>query len=255
MKNPMQKLRRFFVRTRTFKATAAQAAAPTSHDEDDGGNRLSGAFLVVLVLHIIAVMGVFAFARIKENRAHNAPPETPAPKAVAKPALAKPAAPKPVLPVAAATIAAANPTVTPHETPKPAATPAHVTHIVKEGDTLVKIAIAYNAAVPDIVSSNRLKSPSDIRPGQALTIPGGKQPQKSATTNEARLAQAAAQKNTPAPADHKSTKTYVVKKGDSPMRIAREHGVSYEELMKVNSIKDPKKIQTGQVLKLPVKNG
>ena len=39
------------------------------------------------------------------------------------------------------------------------------------------------------------------------------------------------------------------------MKIARDHGCSYEELLKVNNIKDPKKIQIGQALKIPVKNG
>jgi len=250
MKNPMQKLRRFFVRSRTYKATAAQAATHASHDEDDGGNRLSGAFLVVLLLHVIAVVGVFAFARIKENRIHNAPPENPAPKTAAKPAAAKPPVPS-----ATTAIAAANPPVAPHDPPKAPASGSHATHIVKENDTLTKIATAYNVGVPDLISANKLKNPGDIHPGQALTIPGVKQQQKIPAATEGKPAQTAAQKNTPAPADRKPVKTYVVRKGDTPLKIAREHGCNYDDLMRVNSIKDPKKIQTGQVLKLPVKNG
>ncbi len=252
----MHKLRRFFVRSRTYKATAAHAATQTSHDEDDGSNRLSGAFLVVLFLHIIAVVGVFAFARIKESRAHNAPPETVAPKTVAKPAAAKPATVKPALTAAAATITAANPPqVSSHEAPRIPANGTHATHIVKEGETLMKIAIAYSVAVPDLVSTNKLKSATDIHPGQALTISTGKQAQKTPAITESKTAQTAAQKATPASADRKAAKTYVVRKDDSPMKIAREHGCTYEELMKLNSIKDPKKIQPGQVLKLPMKNG
>ena len=254
MKNPMHKLRRFFVRTRTYKATAAPAATQASHDEDDGSNRLSGAFLVVLLLHIIAVVGVFAFARIKESRIHNTPPEAPAAKTVAKSASVKPAAAKPPAPAAAATIAAANPPqVTPRESVKVPANSTHTTHIVKEGETLTKIAFAYSVAVPDLVSSNRLKNPADIHLGQSLAIPGAKQPQKIAATTESKSAQTAAQKT--APADRKTGKTYTVRKGDTPLKIAREHGCSYEDLMKLNSVKDPKKIQTGLVLKLPVKNG
>ena len=256
MKNPMHKLRRFFVRTRTYKATAAQAATQTSHDEDDGSNRLSGAFLVVLFLHIIAVVGVFAFARIKESRAHNAPPETLAPKTAAKPTAVKPATVKPAAIVAAATIAAANPPqVTSHEAPRIPANGTHATHFVKEGETLTKIAFAYSVAVPDLVSTNKLKGATDIHPGQALAIPSAKQAQKTPAITESKPAQTAAQKATAASADRKSAKTYVVLKNDSPMKIAREHGCTYEELMKLNSIKDPKKIQPGQVLKLPVKNG
>jgi LysM repeat protein len=256
MKNPMQKLRRFFVRTRTYKATAAQALTHPSHDEDDGGNRLSGAFLVVLLLHIIAIVGMFAFARIKENRIHNAPPENPTAKTRAKPAPVKTALPKPPVPAAAATIAAATPPqVTPHEPVKAPANGAHTTYIVKEGETLKKIALAYSVSVPDLVSSNKLKNPDDIHAGQALAIPGAKQPLKTAAAPESKPAQTAAQKTAPAPAERKAVKTYVVRKGDTPLQIARENGCSYEDLMKLNNVKDPKKIQQGQVLKLPVKKG
>ncbi|MEO6740907.1 MAG: LysM domain-containing protein [Chthoniobacteraceae bacterium] len=207
MKNPMQKIRRFFVRSRTYNA-AARTATQMPADDDGDSTRLSGAFIVVLALHIIAVVGVFAFARIKESRSSKTasqgnPTQTAAPKnAPAKPAAAKPAPVKPAAPIVAASLAPANPTLTPHATPKPAT----------------------------VVQST--PSPAETKPVQ---------------TN--------AQKAALPPADRKTTKTYVVRKNDSPMKIAREHGCTYEELMKVNSIKDPKKIQPGQVLKLPVKNG
>ena len=51
-----------------------------------------------------------------------------------------------------------------------------------------------------------------------------------------------------------STSSYTVKKGDALVKIARDKGVSYDELIKLNNIKDPRKIQEGQVLKLPKKN-
>lgn len=249
MKNPMHKLRRFFVRTRTYKATAAQAAAPTSHDDDDGSNRLSGAFLVVLFLHIIAVVGVFAFARIKESRIRNTPPEKPA-SPTAKAAPVKPAAAKAPVPAAAAITTATALQAAPREVAKVSPNGSHTIHIVKEGETLTKIAFAYSTGVPDLVSTNKLKSTGDIHAGQALTIPGAKQTPKIAAATDIKPAQTAAQKNTPA-----SAKTYVVRKGDTALKIAREHGCSYDELMKLNNVKDPKKIQLGQELKLPVKKG
>ncbi len=205
MKNPMQKLRRFFVRSRTFNASAARATTQVPADDEGDGTRLSGAFIVVLVLHVIAVVGVFAFARIKENRKANSPqgnttqataPKTPP----AKPPAAKPPAVKPTAP-AAASIIATNPTVTPHATPKPANT------------------------------------------AQGTPAPAEKP------------AQTTAQKASPTPAKKETAKIYVVKKNETAMKIARDHGCSYEDLLKMNNIKDPKKIQIGQVLKLPVKNG
>ena len=203
MKNPMHKLRRFFARTRTFNAAAARTATHAASDDDGDSTRLSGAFIVVLALHVIAVVGVFAFARIKEGRKGNAAPQgNPAQTAAPKNAPAKPAASKPAAPLAVASLAPASPTVVPHVAPKPAG------------------------------ASQSTPAPTAAKPAQAT-----------------------AQKPTPATADHKTPKTYVVRKNDNPVKIAREQGCNYDDLMKVNNIKDPKKIQAGQVLKIPVKNG
>lgn len=46
-------------------------------------------------------------------------------------------------------------------------------------------------------------------------------------------------------------KKYVVKAGDNPWKIAKNHGISLEELLKANEIKDSKKLAIGDVLLLP----
>lgn len=46
-------------------------------------------------------------------------------------------------------------------------------------------------------------------------------------------------------------KKYVVKAGDNPWKIAKAHGISLEELLKANEIKDSKKLAIGDVLLLP----
>lgn len=121
MKNPMQKLRRFFVRPRTYNATATRAAsqAPIADDDGSDGNRLSSAFIIVLILHIIAVMGVFAFARMKDASKDNAPKGNTTQTAAPKSTPPKPAAVKPAVPVAAASLAAASATLLTHDSPKP----------------------------------------------------------------------------------------------------------------------------------------
>jgi LysM repeat protein len=45
--------------------------------------------------------------------------------------------------------------------------------------------------------------------------------------------------------------TYVVKAGDSPTSIAKQFQVKTDDLMTVNNIQDPSKLQIGQVLKIP----
>ena len=48
-----------------------------------------------------------------------------------------------------------------------------------------------------------------------------------------------------------SGKTYVVKKGDNPVGIAKKLKVSYNELIALNHIDDPRKLQIGQKLLVP----
>jgi LysM repeat protein len=48
-----------------------------------------------------------------------------------------------------------------------------------------------------------------------------------------------------------SGKTYVVKKGDNPAGIAKKLKVSYNELIALNHIDDPRKLQIGQKLLVP----
>jgi LysM repeat protein len=48
-----------------------------------------------------------------------------------------------------------------------------------------------------------------------------------------------------------SGKTYVVKKGDNPVGIARKLKVSYNDLMTLNHIDDPRKLRIGQKLLIP----
>jgi nucleoid-associated protein YgaU len=48
-----------------------------------------------------------------------------------------------------------------------------------------------------------------------------------------------------------SGKTYVVKKGDNPVTIARKLKVPYDDLMALNHIEDPRKLRIGQKLLIP----
>jgi LysM repeat protein len=54
-------------------------------------------------------------------------------------------------------------------------------------------------------------------------------------------------------AAHESHRTYVVAKGDNPVTIARKLKVSYDELIALNHIDDPRKLRVGQKLLVPSK--
>ena len=254
MKNPMQRFTRFLFRRNKFKAATARTAMAQPHEDDDGnGNQLSGAFVVVLFLHVVAIVGVFAFARIKEKNGKKTSPEPSTQTAAGKANAAKPAALKPAALVAAATPAPAAPAAPAHDSLKTPQPGQRVTHIVKINETLTKIAFAYNVGLDDLRAANKLKIEDSIKTGQALTIPESKLTAKVSPIAETKPTPAAQRQPAPA-SDRKTPNTYIVKKGDSAAKIAREHKCTYEELVKLNSIKDPKKIQAGQVLKLPVKN-
>src|SRR5262249_44757376 len=58
-------------------------------------------------------------------------------------------------------------------------------------------------------------------------------------------------KNEQAKTPSSSGKTYVVKKGDNPVGIAKKFKVSYSDLIALNHIDDPRKLKIGQKLLVP----
>jgi len=225
-KQPPRKLE---ARLRASNATTADA-----YDEEEPQTKLTGALVVVAVLHIVAVGGIYAFNQIKASRRA---PEL-APIVESKPASAAP-----------------KTTSTPVEQPVPAksaAAPAPVApvsrqrvHNVKPGDTLTSIAKTFNVSIADLKAANSLSN-DVIRPGQILNLPATK------LASEAPAAAAKPQETAePKPA----TRSYTVKSGDRLVFIAKKLGVSQEDIVAMNKIKDPTKIQVGQTLKVPAKKG
>jgi len=149
-----------------LEASTRQISRPMAGDYDDEPNmKLSSAFYVVLVLHLVAVGGIFTFSRIKAQQA--APIDT-------------------------------------SYQPAPAASPS-----------------------------------DEVMAQQTETAPVAP-------------AKAAAPKTETAGKD--SGEFYTVAKGDNPVAIARKLHVSYAGLLKLNKIDDPKKLQIGQKLRIPVRN-
>jgi LysM repeat protein len=108
------------------------------------------------------------------------------------------------------------------------------THVVREGETLTSIAKRYRISVDAIIAANKLTDPNALYVGQRLVIP---LPSGQAGSVQAQALSAPG--------------TYTVQRGDTLIGIASQHGVSVEQLMAANNIKDPSLIQIGQVLKIP----
>lgn len=227
----------------------ARVARPSvdDYDDEEPTTKLSSAFIVVLILHVVAVGGIYAFNSIKDSRrdreAMNKTPEVAAPAVAAPPVKTStnlgvaPAAPRRV-----ETVAAPVPEIA------PAKPQSGRRYEVKSGDNATKIAFAYNMSAADLLSANQLKDGAVLKPGQILVIPAAKAAAKpAAETPKAETAS----KATDIPATKTTPGLYTVKKGDTFTSIARSLGQTVEELTKVNKAIDPKKLQLGQVLKVP----
>ena len=57
----------------------------------------------------------------------------------------------------------------------------------------------------------------------------------------------------PVSAETAGSETYIVKTGDTPWGIARKHGVSVQDLLEANNIKDARKMRVSMKLRLPVR--
>ena len=137
-----------------------------------------------------------------------------------------------------------------------AAEPAEVAlaasrHRVQSGETLSAIAGRYGVSMSQLAELNDLNRPYRLRVGQVLDLPG-----------EGRAAATVAQtpKETPPPAPPVARPTpptgvvgserYVVRRGDTLGKIAKKHGLSEDQLMELNNIRNRQFIYEGQVLAL-----
>jgi LysM repeat protein len=149
-------------------------------------------------------------------------------------------------------------------------------YTVSAGDTITKISSSLGVAIPDLEKINGLASNAVLQVGQILKVPERAAAQAAsslsagvsnvatginkvpsaigtavATATGSKTPDSAQAVATSGEATAEST-TYTVVKGDSPYKIAKKFKISPDELMKANGITDPKKIQIGQQLKIPV---
>ena len=105
-------------------------------------------------------------------------------------------------------------------------TSSETIYIVKKGDTLSGIASRYGTTYQVLASYNGISNPNLIGVGQTIKIPNGTM---SHITNT-------------------SSRTYIVKSGDTLSSIAKKYGTTYQKIAKDNNISNPNKIYPGQKL-------
>lgn len=231
-----------------FNAATAARAGADGYEADEPTTKLSSAFIVVLILHGVAIGGIYAFNSIKASRISREPRPTPVTAPATKPA------PKPIAKTAAVSEAAspASPRVptTPIAPAVPNVSPKNglKQHVVKDGENPARIAFANSVKTEELLAANNLKPGDIVRPGETLTIP--KQTVKPAAADSRKPEVIAPKRVTVAP-----TKTtpgvHIVKNKETATAIARIYGLSAAELLKLNKISDPTKIREGQALNIP----
>ena len=111
----------------------------------------------------------------------------------------------------------------------PAASSLPTWHTVVRGETLFSIGRRYNVSPWAIASANKLANPNRIYPGQRLYIPAG-----------------------PVyPGPRPCGSYYIVRRGDTLLRIGRAYGVSAWSIAAANRIYNMNYIRAGQRLFIP----
>lgn len=153
------------------------------------------------------------------------------------------------------------------EVAKPTTDP--VTAAAKQAFLAAKTDIAKPEALitkTDIAKPPAVAAKTDIAkpPAAAAKTDVAKPPAVAAKTDAAKPLPVAATTPKPAnaqpspkkaemPSPTTDSDVYVVAKGDNPYNIAKKLHVSYNELIALNEIKDPTRVQIGQKLKIPAK--
>jgi LysM repeat protein len=251
---PQRPTRRLVSRKRLHaRAASSREEVEDYESESEPSMKLSQAFIVVLVLHVVAVGGIYGFNKLNETKPKPvAEKKEAAPEVVAK-------APEPVA----------------EAKPQAPAANAGQTYTVVAGDTLKRIASKFNTSIEALEKANNLTSTSIIRTGQILVV--GKAasanaapapvkaepvPHSQATPSVvakpapvqpvvAKTAPAAPVVSAKEPAADSAGQSYVVAKGDNPYSIAKKFKVTQDALMKANNIDDPRKLKIGQKLAIP----
>ena len=242
--------------SRRVPRTHAARTTLVPETESEPNMRLSRAILVMLLLHVVAVGGIFAFSFIKErdpNRSPNGPMNSASSAVEAE---------ETALPAKRGT--GDTPRVKPEGVGgngRPAV------HVVRAGETLTRIANDHGVTLEALVAVNGADTVTNgLHPGQELKLPDKSPvpdaPAVDSTANALAVIEGrnvagtsgtassnAASRNGHLPPD--SGKFYVVGKGESPYVIAQKLKVNYDALLKLNGIDDPKKLKPGQKLRVP----
>jgi LysM repeat protein len=127
---------------------------------------------------------------------------------------------------------------------------------MKLSRALLVVLLLHVVAVSGIIAFNAIKTRQTAAASSTLTTnPPPTSPSSTAASVPVRNVSKIehVKKAEPARSTADSHKTYVVAKGDTPVTIAKKFKVSYEDLIALNHIDDPRKLRAGQKLLIPTR--
>jgi len=128
-----------------------------------------------------------------------------------------------------------------------ASTASGNSYTVKSGDGIYTVARALGISLAE---ARALNGGSDlIHPGKVFTTGGSSQTSSNAATSSSSQASTSSSTSTASSSATSSTKTHTVKSGETLYRIAKNNGLSLDELMTLNGLSNYN-LYIGQVLKL-----
>jgi LysM repeat protein len=229
-------------RTRRLRARAATMHAAEEYEDygPEPNMKLSHAFMVVLLLHVIAVVGLYAFNSMKAGKV-----------SASKVAKTMPSVPS-------------GPSQEPSANPDPSPGGSDSDGKPTSGDKsamVAKLSEATKATKGDAIKAASTQGEGSGK-GLVASARGALQKAAGLVTSAAGASKAAAQgtapeaTNTtatsePVPSATASEKTYMVRAGDTMTRIASSLGVAIPDLEKVNGLSGNAILQVGQILKVP----
>ena len=132
-----------------------------------------------------------------------------------------------------------------------------VSYKVQSGDTLTGVAKRYNIGLSDLASANNLNTSSNLILGRTITIPANgsvasaSSSQSSGSTSSSKTSSTASSGTASSGTKLGNTESYKVKSGDGLIALARQFGISVEDLAATNDLATNAQLQRGQTLKVP----
>lgn len=122
-------------------------------------------------------------------------------------------------------------------------------YMVKRGDSLSKIANQFDTSVRAIKAANGLSSDL-IRVGDKLVVPVSSSSTGTSSAMTAAPSDSISSSFAAPSFSASGARTHTVKSGEYPGKIASQYDMTTDELLALNGITDPRKLQVGKVLKV-----